>query len=124
MMDRQELIGRWDLVSFERTKDGRVTGAPLGPKPSGFLLYGADGTMAAFLHRDPDLKREGPALAAYGGPWELKGGEVHHYVLFNTDADRAGKPLVRLARFDDGRLILETPPKDGGGLRITWTRHR
>ena len=121
-MRETDIMGRWELVSFARWRDGREADHPLGPKPSGLIHYTTDHGMSSFLYKDPSLTWDVPMLAAYGGTWKLIGNDVHHDVQFNTDTERMGTVLVRHARFDGPLLVLETPVKNGVSIRITWRR--
>lgn len=48
------LIGAWALEDFSETCQGTVV-RPFGERPSGVLLYAAEGWMSALLTADPDV---------------------------------------------------------------------
>ena len=84
-------MGAWSLVSFDIDEKGGPAKPRFGPAPVGYLLYTADGHMAAVLagtHR-PELKspsgsssteeQRTQALAnflAYAGRYDIRGDRV------------------------------------------------
>jgi hypothetical protein len=44
MLTRDDLLGSWDRVSYERRVEGGGTTFPLGEKARGRLFYAAEGT--------------------------------------------------------------------------------
>lgn len=125
-MKPPDLLGAWALVSCTRYTEGSTWDHPLGPKPTGLILYTPDGFMSAFIHKDPAMSWSGPLLAAYAGRWAINNDSVRHEVRYNTDAGRAGSTLVRHARFEGSLLILQTEKKAGPSgvswMDFAWTR--
>jgi hypothetical protein len=82
--------------------------------------------MGAFIRKDESLSWDGPLLTAYAGRWEMRNGLVRHHVAFNSEEGRAGRTLVRHARFEDTLLVLQTEKKEGkrglSWMDFAWTR--
>ena len=125
-MKPSDLLGAWNFVGCTRYTEGAAPDQPLGPHPTGLILYTPDGMMAAFIQRDPALPGDGSPLAAYAGRWEMEGDMVRHHVRFNTEADRAGQTLIRRARFEGKTLVLQTEKKTGkrglSWMDFSWAR--
>jgi hypothetical protein len=103
------LVGAWRLVEWSDRGDA-----------VGRLIYSGDGFMTAFLAGADGFS---DALA-YSGTWELRGGEeVVHHVSLATRKSFVGKDLVRAVSWDDGDLVLTTPPtRDGVVHVLRWRR--
>jgi hypothetical protein len=103
------LVGAWELVEWQPRGDS-----------VGRLIYSDDGSMTALLARSDGFT---DALA-YSGTWELRGGEeVVHHVSLATRESFVGKDLVRSVSWDDGDLVLTTPPtRDGVVNVLRWRR--
>ena len=81
---RTRLVGSWQVVSYElEFQDGGERVFPLGPRPNGYLILGADGRMMAYLAaagRKPPRSDEDRAAAyrtlnAYTGRYRVEGGK-------------------------------------------------
>lgn len=96
-----DLVGGWSLVSFSIIDmDGHTLLLPMGPQPSGMLVYTADGCMSAHLldpgrgggrldtcsatqTLDPssvESVAEANAYIGYGGTYECRKDIVTHHV--------------------------------------------
>jgi hypothetical protein len=102
------LVGSWQLVEWSARGDA-----------TGRLIYSEDGFMSAFL-AGPDGFSD---ALAYSGTWELRDGEVVHHVSLSTQESFVGKDLVRAVSWQDGDLVLTTPPtRDGVVNVLRWRR--
>jgi hypothetical protein len=141
-IDRQRLIGRWDIRSWrEFHEDGRVI-APFGDRPRGFLRYGPDGEMICMIAR-PDRERfasprQFEASAAekaraydgfftYAGTYAMCPGGVTHTVEFALFPNWEGLTQVRrIAHLCANYLCLEADVRGSGlsphRVRIEWDR--
>jgi hypothetical protein len=138
----EQLVGAWDLVSWDFAVDGAPRSHGFGASVTGQLLYLADGHMSAILS-DPDrpATTAEPLAAApaderaeaarsyvsYGGRWSLRGDEVVHHVSFCLLANWVGTDLVRTVSWLGEDLVLSTAPElDGKGRTVTnrlvWRR--
>ena len=140
MENSNPFIGTWRLVSWENTSiDGRIS-HPYGKHPVGYLLYTADGYMAAEImdsdrhQHDPGFPVE-PAfaqtlsdkdrLAAYNTylsycgtySYSIEDGMMIHHVKAGLIPSWAGNDQPRHFEFKDGRLIL-----GGGRAQLVWKR--
>jgi hypothetical protein len=85
-VDRDRLVGRWRIVSYELRRAGEDTIEPYGRDPVGVLSYGADGRMSVLFGRRGRAPFSGPdylaaaeaekaaafdGFAAYAGTWAL-----------------------------------------------------
>lgn len=136
-----QLIGSWQLVSFENHDgDGRVR-YPYGRGAVGYILYTTEGRMSATVmssdrppfggipRRDEGTPEKAVAFEtylSYAGRYTFLGDRVIHHVEVSLWQDWVGTDLERLAEFRDGRLILRTPPIIQGARTrttiITWER--
>lgn len=130
------LVGAWRIVLFEDVDDGRKS-YPFGEKPSGYLLYSADGHMAAVVTDPAAPSCVPPALAQYStvaactpdqmeqvlersivywGTYSVDAarGVVIHHVERDLTSGLAGSHQPRPFRFEGDLLIL------GDGKR--WIR--
>jgi hypothetical protein len=138
MRQASPLVGAWRLVAMEyRYPDGRVR-YPYGREAVGYIIYTADGRMSATLMGGDRAQfgiefgrgegREAKAVAfetylSYAGRYEFPGDRVIHHVEVALIPDWVGTTLVRLARFEDERLILSTEADARGRVTvITWER--
>jgi hypothetical protein len=135
-----DLIGGWAChrwtISYE---DGRVT-EPFGTSPVGFILYTADGFMAAtimkagrkaFAARTPrEASVEERAAAfdgyfSYAGRWRLVDGRIEHLVSVALNPGLIGTSQWREATLDAGTLTLSVDEHTVHGVRrhaIEWRR--
>ena len=79
---RARIVGSWKVVSYElEFQDGSEGRFPLGRHPNGYLVFGADGRMMAYLESDarkaPKTDEERSAayrtLMAYTGKYRVQG---------------------------------------------------
>ena len=79
---RTRIVGSWRVVSYElEFQDGGERRFPLGRQPNGYLVFGADGRMMAYLEADarkaPRTDEERSAayrtLMAYTGKYRVQG---------------------------------------------------
>jgi hypothetical protein len=142
MPDREQLIGSWALESVELLRDGRPTGAtPFGARPSGMLHYLPDGRMVVLIAHDGRVPMAGDRQSAsdaewakaarsftgYAGTWDVVGDHVVHHVDINSYQNEAGADYPRIARLENDRLSLATPPDlpaDQRAMLLVWRRYR
>lgn len=123
---RAKLIGAWQLESFSFDPvDGSDTIPPLGPHPTGLLVYTESGFMSAQISGANRIRvasgdwsqaspQEYAALAssyiAYAGPFEVDedSRSVTHFVDMSLIPFWVGVPQQRLARLDRDYLHLTT----------------
>jgi len=76
------IVGSWRVMSYElEFQDGSERRFPLGPHPNGYLVFGADGRMAAYLEADarkaPQTDEERAVayrtMMAYTGKYRVQG---------------------------------------------------
>ncbi len=130
------LVGAWRIVLFEDIDDGRKS-YPFGEKPEGYLVYTADGHMAAVV-TDPTLpscvppsntpysklppcsplqmERVLERSIAYWGTYSVDAarGVVVHHVERDLTSGLAGTDQPRPFRLEGDRLVI------GDGK--TWKR--
>jgi hypothetical protein len=117
-----------------------ATSDMFGPNPVGFLSYGADGRMMALIARgDRARPAEHPigtdaavnlfrSMMSYAGTYEVRDGEVVHYVDLSANEIWTGTEQRRFFDLDGGRLTLATPvnqdPVDGktSVRRMVWEK--
>lgn len=139
MMEADKFIGAWRLLSAEfRAEDGTLAESPYGAEPQGLLMYDAHGSMSGQLahkKRTPfaiadrmagtpdELKAAFETYQAYYGTFKVDEKEhvVTHTVIQSLLPNWVGTQQKRYYKFQDGKLILRTPPISIGGRRLTGT---
>lgn len=136
---REGVVGTWSLVSFD-IDEGKGSSKPrFGRDPVGYLLYTADGRMAAVLagtHR-PELKSpsgtsatEEPRTQAltnflsYAGRYDVRGDHVFHHVEVSIFTNLMGTTLERQFKIEGDVLTIRAlPPEIWGSSNIlVWKR--
>ena len=146
---RDQLIGVWKLISYQRkVSDGRVA-FPFGEKPVGRLTYDSAGRMSAQLMRpgrksampvgvsfangaaanvmanDAELREAAGGFIAYFGTFDVDESTtaVIHHVEACLVASWVGHDLSRKYRFLGNRLMLSAVT---GNLAVdlVWERER
>ena len=136
---REGVVGAWSLVSFD-TDEGKGASKPrFGLNPVGYLLYTADGHMAAVLagtHR-PELQSPSGAspseaartealtnFLAYAGRYEIRGDRVFHHVEVSVFTNLMGTTLERRYAIEGDTLTIRTLPPEiwGGSNVLVWKR--
>jgi len=116
-------VGTWTLRSTERKSLDTGETTPLwGARPSGTLIYTAEGRMSALVLADG---RKAPATAmpteaealslfksmvAYAGRYTIEPARVIHHVEQSWNQAWTGTDVVRFYKFDGSRLTLTTAP--------------
>ncbi len=137
MMEADKFVGAWRPISIEYlTDDGTLIDSPYGAEPQGILMYDSYGNMSAQLS-SKDRKPFAVADRLGGTPEELKGAFESYQAYFGKykidERERVVTHTVRQAllpnwatteqrryyKFQDGKLILRTPPLTIGGKRVT-----
>ncbi|MFZ5827035.1 MAG: lipocalin-like domain-containing protein [Bacillota bacterium] len=136
------LVGTWRILTFEmRAADGQVALRPLGERPTGYLLYSAEGYMSAAVSAPertawsvpdqllaPEEERAAAisGLMAYSGRYEVVDGAVIHYPEAAHMPNMVGAPQRRFFVIDGDRMTLTSPPFRAGGQPVTvsatWER--
>jgi hypothetical protein len=138
MLDPRQFVGAWRLVSWEiREPDGTVW-YPFGKDAIGYLLYTADGHMAAEImdsdrrQSDPNFPREAASAQtlpeedraraydtylSYCGTYTVEADRVVHHVKAGLIPSWTGTDQVRPCRFEGGRLVIGV-----GHQVLTWER--
>jgi hypothetical protein len=115
-----DLVGAWELVEWTASNGEKIR-HPSGADAVGRIIYSDDGFMSAFLAAADGTSR----ALAYSGTWELRGGEeVVHRVSLATVDSFVGTDLVRSVSWDDGDLVLTTPPRNDWVNTLRWRRAR
>lgn len=141
MIEKQDLIGHWRLVSFVEQRDAGAWTDALGPQAKGCISYWASGHMQVLIGAldRPRFRGEWDAIApadkahcldrmvAYSGRFTVAGERVLHHVDVCWIPNWEGRDLVRLASFPSPeRLLLRTEaPTDGRPRpmqKVLWER--
>jgi hypothetical protein len=145
MMDRENiaarLLGAWRLVSWRIGDESGRIDEPLGPHPTGLLVYTADGFMSAslmasarkdFAGGDPLRGTPEECAAAmrgfhsYSGRYRIEEGRVIHSVEIALCPNLVGTEQIRFFNLEGDRLVLSTPPLKRAGVigiaNLVWQR--
>jgi hypothetical protein len=140
-MNRDEIIGRWDIISWEQHyDDGRVI-RPMGDQLEGFILYSSDGTMACFIARanrprfPSGLQWDGTqaekahayeGIMSYGGRFTLQANQVEHQVDVSLFPNWVGGIQKRLVTLNADELSisarLEVGTSEARTALLQWRR--
>ena len=134
-----QIIGTWRLVDWTASIDGVVT-RPFGGSAEGLLTYTADRRMWATLQRRDRARLGTPTLAAatarqraaaaagfvsYAGRYTVNGDSVVvHHVEVSLFPDWVGDDQMRYVEWEDGDLVLSTPPATTSTGRVVVNRLR
>lgn len=133
-----DLAGTWELVEWVATVGEREQ-RPFGGDVVGRLTYTDDGFMwAALMRRDRSpiaastlaaaTASERAAAAAgylnYAGRYTAKPGKVVHHVEVSLMPNWVGGDQERLVSWEDGDLVLSTPPVVGSSGEVITNRLR
>lgn len=139
-MEQEDLVGSWQLVSIELTKDADTGPPPFGGDARGMLHYLPDGRMAVMIYNgarpaiaggrhggsDAEWRSAARSFTAYAGRYTILPDMIVHHVDINSYPNDVGVDYVRIARLEAGSLVLETPtdlPPDQRAMRLVWHRH-
>lgn len=135
------IVGTWKLLSCEtRTTDGRVF-QPLGPDPTGYIVYTENGFMSvAIMKADRPKFRAGDiaggtaeekiaaanSYISYCGSYRLEDHKVVHHVDVSFFPNWVGIDQVRFVELEGDRLTLSTPQMVVYGIEqigyLIWER--
>ena len=140
-MDKELFLGTWRIVSWENEDDAGEISYPVGRRPEGFLHYAAGGRMLVQIAASGrarlstgelfggDVEERATAFAAhvaYGGPWEVRGGQMVHTLEIASVPNWTGSEQIRDFEFlDDDNLQLSAPMQFAGRTvmaRVHWRR--
>lgn len=123
MCDAQSLVGAWTLRSDSREILATGEKAPLlGARPSGTLIYTADGRVMAMVLADGrgtpagTTATDAEALAlfrtmvAYAGRYTVENDRILHRVEQSWNETWTGTDLIRFYKLEGNRLTLRTVP--------------
>jgi len=111
--DRAKLIGIWKLLSFENEfQDGSPRRAVYGQNPTGYIIFTAEGRMAAIIEgegRKPAKTDEERAallrtMFAYSGLYRLEGDKWITKVDVSWNPAWNGTDQLRFYKLDGDRL--------------------
>ena len=125
MAPGSSVVGVWKLAGGVMTDpSGKKVGVPYGPRGMGLVSLTADGRMMAVLvdgraKLADGAKRE---YSSYCGNYTFDGSTLITTVDAASDPARLGTQQVRKVRFEDGRMILVPPEREGIHRELTWER--
>lgn len=138
MTDSNPFVGTWKLISWEVTQPDSTIHYLYGKDVVGYLLYTADGYMAADIMNpdrqqsdphfplelaaaqtlpEPDRARAYSTYLSYCGTYTVEGNTVTHHVKAGLIPSWTGSEQVRSFRFEGGRLIIGS-----GNQKLIWER--
>lgn len=140
-MTETDLIGTWQLASYEvRGANGALV-RPFGEEPIGFLTYTADGYMSGQLGRaartpiagddwesatDAEIAAAGRHFFAYCGTFRVRSNTVTHRVDLSLLPNWIGSEQMRFAELVGDELTLSASFPGDDGLPQTaalrWRR--
>jgi hypothetical protein len=137
-----DLVGRWDIISWEQLYDDGRRELPLGESPSGFIRYLADGDMVCMISRaerqrfeggqwnapDAEKARAYDSMLSYCGRYEVDGDIITHRVEASLFPNWIGGAQKRRCEVQaDGTLALlarlEENTPQARTARLVWRRH-
>ena len=140
-MSPDQFVGAWTLERWRTIYDSGREIFPMGEDARGWLLYTADGYMAAFLSRadrpafetgemlsadDAEKVRAWGSFFSYCGRYEIRGADVVHHIEGSVYPNWVGDAQARTMHLEGDRLTLTTPPqKTRRGIQtseVAWRR--
>ncbi|MGY6653675.1 lipocalin-like domain-containing protein [Amycolatopsis sp. TRM77291] len=124
----ESLVGTWELRSYhDLGSEGEVREGPLGPEPSGLLLYREDGFMSVSMMRTGVSGRSGHTelFMGYAGSWHTEGRSVFHDIRVSSHQHMVGTLQERRVTFGSGELVLRGTAMIAGRPRervLSWRR--
>jgi hypothetical protein len=131
------VVGAWKLSSF-LIDEGKESEKPrFGPNPVGYLVYSANGRVAAVLAGTHRLPLEPPPskvnqdcapsvadFLAYAGRYDVKGDRVFHHVEVSVFTNLIGQTLERQFKLEGDTLTIRTLPPEiwGNSSVLVWKR--
>jgi hypothetical protein len=128
----EKLVGTWNVISFSDSLSNGGVFYQLGEKPSGGIIYTADGFMSLQLAREPrptfaagyqqatrdEIKNALEAYVAYYGTYRIDEQEsiITHHVLGSLWPDMIGTNQVRPFELSGDRFTLKPPPFEMDGV--------
>ncbi len=121
-MDRNKLVGTWELVSWEIRSTDVIY--PFGKDAAGYIMYNEDGYMSAAVmtadrpqFTSDDIlggSLEEKAVAAethisYCGTYEVREDKVIHHVKVSSFPNWTGMDQERTFEIKGNRLLLSAP---------------
>ena len=123
------LVGTWRLVATRAIDaNGTQVAVPFGPRGMGLVTLTHDGRMMAVLCDGRKSLPEGAKreYSSYCGNYTFDGSTLVTTVDANSDPSRFTIPQVRKVRFEGDRMILQPPPVELNGVKVTrelsWER--
>jgi len=141
MIEAQNIVGRWNIVSWlQLFEDGRRQ-APLGESLEGFIRYMSDGDMICMLTRsdrarfttggqwdadDHDKAAAYGSMLAYAGRYRIDGDTVVHMVEQSLFPNWSGGEQRRHVRLEGDTLYIEAHLEQGTSeartAQLVWQR--
>ncbi|MFC8363449.1 lipocalin-like domain-containing protein [Streptomyces griseorubiginosus] len=123
----QHIVGVWHLDAFHDVDEaGRPVGeGPLGPAPSGMLIYTPDGHVSVSMMPTGHSAAQGPSYMGYAGEWWEQDGKVVHRIHISSRRDWIGVEQSRDAELDgDVLTVRATREVDARPQRrvLVWRR--
>jgi hypothetical protein len=128
MIDKADLLGRWDIVSWlQLYEDGRRQ-APLGEALEGFIRYLPDDQMICMIARadraafasggqwnadETEMAGAYRSMLAYAGRYRVEGDAVVHEVAISLFPNWKGGEQRRQVRLEGGTLYIEAHLEQG-----------
>lgn len=128
MIAPEQILGRWDIVSWLQLYDDGRRQAPLGETLEGFIRYVPDGDMICMIAdagrvnftsggqwnaSDADKAGAYGTMLAYAGRWRIEGETVVHEVALSLFPNWKGGEQRRQVRLDGDTLFIEARLEDG-----------
>lgn len=141
MIAPEQILGRWDIVSWLQLYDDGRRQAPLGETLEGFIRYVPDGDMICMIAdagranftsggqwnaSDADKAGAYGTMLAYAGRWRIEGETVVHEVALSLFPNWKGGEQRRQVRLDGDTLFIEARLEDGTAeartAQLKWKR--
>lgn len=112
-----QLVGTWELVRYQRFRNGVFDRDTMGAGPSGRIIWAESGYMSAFLLSSPwargeQIEQNWKTFLSYSGRWRLlSANTIAHDVDMASVVEFIGTRFVRSFKWTpEGMLSLSTEP--------------
>jgi hypothetical protein len=140
-MTPDQILGRWNIVSWLQLYDDGRRQAPLGDNLEGFIRYLDDGDMVCMIAdanqpafttggqwnaSEDERARAYSSMLAYAGKWRIEGDIVVHAVELSLFPNWKGGDQRRQVRLEGDTLYIEARLEPGTAeartAQLKWQR--
>ena len=132
-MNKNILVGTYELVSWENRHESGAITYPLGPDAKGFISYSPDGYVFVHIMANnrnrhslvdwfggeiSEINESATSHISYCGTYEVKENEVFHYVSVSSFPNWVPSEQKRNWEFQNNHLLLSAQGLQVGNEKV------